>query len=432
MTTWLVAQLGARMHYAVPRILHSAGMLEMLATDICAGRWAEPLCRLPIGLPGPLARLAGRIPRGVPRSRIRTFPFFGLEYAARCAVARTPAALTAVHLWAGTAFCDAILRAGLGNAGAVYTFNSAGLGLLSRARERGLITVVEQTIVPAPVEDALLAEEHSAFPDWQPSLAQNRNRVTFLAREFGEWECADLVVCGSEFVLDGIRRRGGPVDRSVVVPYGVDAPAPPVLRSNSGRPLRVLTVGAACLRKGTPYVLEAARALRGAAEFRLVGPIAVSPAATRRLADLVELTGPLPRAAIARQLAWADVFLLPSICEGSATACYEALAAGLPVVTTPNAGSVVRHGVDGFIVPIRDAGAIAAVLDTIHTSPALLFNLSRNAALRAREFTVEKYGERLLTALARIGQPLRPSWRTHSCVPCRDSSRHLLATDRSR
>ena len=197
----------------------------------------------------------------------------------RCPVdgGRTPSALAAVHLWAGSTFCDAILRAGLGKAGAVYTFNSAGLGLLTRARELGLTTVVEQTIVPAPVEDQLLAEEHEAFPDWQPSLARNRNRVAFRAREFGEWECADLIVCGSAFVRDGIRRRGGPISRTVVVPYGVDAAAPPVLRSLPRRPLRVLTVGAASLRKGTPYLLESARALQGAAVFRLVGNISVCP-----------------------------------------------------------------------------------------------------------------------------------------------------------
>ncbi len=406
MTTWLVAQLGARMHYAVPRILHSAGMLEMLATDLCAGAWSEPLRRLPAGLvPRSVARLAGRVPHGIPRSLIRMFPRLGIEYAIRQAAARTPSALTAVHLWTGSAFCDAILRTGLGKAGAVYAFNSAGLGLLTGARALGLATVVEQTIVPVSIEDALLAEEHEAFPDWQPSLARDPNRVAFRAREFAEWNTADLVVCGSEFVRDGIRRSGAPVNRVVVVPYGVDAPAPPVVRSLAGRPLRVLTVGAAGLRKGTPYLLEAARALRGAAEFRLVGTIGITQGAARRLADSVELTGPLPRAAIPEQLTWADVFLLPSICEGSATVCYEALAAGLPVVTTPNAGSVVRHGIDGFIVPVRDAAAIAASLDTIRTSPTLLSSLSRNAALRSREFTVEKYGERLLAALARVREP---------------------------
>jgi glycosyltransferase involved in cell wall biosynthesis len=406
MTNWIVAQLGARMHYAVPRILHAAGALETLYTDICAGRWAEPLRRVPAGLvPGPLARLAGRIPNGVPRDRIRSFPLLGLEYSARRIAARTPSAYTAADLWAGNAFCLAILRAGLGEAGGVYAFNSAGLRLLGRARRLGLKTVVEQTLAPSAVVDELLAQERAAFPDWQPVEAADRNRMAFRARECGEWESADRIVCGSHFVRDGIRRAGGPVERAVVVPYGVDATAPPVLRERASRPLRVLTVGAVGLRKGTPYLLRAARLMNGAATFRLVGHVEVTPETARGMEETVELTGPAPRASIAHHLAWADVFLLPSICEGSATACYEALAAGLPVITTPNAGSVVRNGIDGFVVPIRDANAIAASLEGIRTNPDLLHGLSRNAALRAREFTVERYGERLLAALEGIGKP---------------------------
>jgi glycosyltransferase involved in cell wall biosynthesis len=96
---------------------------------------------------------------------------------------------------------------------------------------------------------------------------------------------------------------------------------------------------------------------------------------------------------------WADVFVLPSLCEGSATVCYEALASGLPVITTPNAGSVVRDGIDGFIVPIRDAEAIAARLEMLISDPRILDQMSGNAALRAAEFTVKKYGERLLSTV---------------------------------
>jgi glycosyltransferase involved in cell wall biosynthesis len=79
--------------------------------------------------------------------------------------------------------------------------------------------------------------------------------------------------------------------------------------------------------------------------------------------------------------------------------CYEALAAGLPVVTTENAGSVVRDGMDGFIVPIRDAAAIVERLETLDRDRPLLESMARAARERAREFTLEKYGERLLAAL---------------------------------
>jgi glycosyltransferase involved in cell wall biosynthesis len=102
---------------------------------------------------------------------------------------------------------------------------------------------------------------------------------------------------------------------------------------------------------------------------------------------------------MAEHYAWADVFLLPSICEGSATGCYEALAAGLPVITTENAGSVVRDGIEGFIVPIRNASAIVERLESLQRHREVLESMSRAALERAREFTVERYGERLLAAL---------------------------------
>ena len=412
MTTWLIAQLGARMHYAVPRIFASAGILDALYTDICsAGRWERPLRLLSgPGAPRAFRRLAGRVPEGVPQSRIRAFPRFGLAYAGRRAAARTPSAATAAHLWAGRSFCNAVISQGFGQAGAVYTFNSAGLEILRRARELGLTTVVEQTIAPAAVEDALLESEHAAFADWQPRLRHNPNRAAFHERERAEWECADLVVCASPFVREGIASCGGPVGRTAVVPYGVDPPSPPLLRSLAGRRLRILTAGAAGLRKGTPYLLEAARALQGAAVFRLAGDLSVSASSERQLRESVELVGPVPRAAMAQHFAWADLFLLPTLCEGSATVCYEALAAGLPVITTPNAGSVVRDGIDGFIIPIRDGEAIVDAIERILLGRSLLAELSRNAARRAREFTVEKYGERLLAALAGISEGVE--------VPC--------------
>ena len=50
---------------------------------------------------------------------------------------------------------------------------------------------------------------------------------------------------------------------------------------------------------------------------------------------------------------------------------YEALSLGVPVITTYNSGSIVRDGIDGFIVPIRDANAIAEKLIKIHEEPNL-------------------------------------------------------------
>jgi glycosyltransferase involved in cell wall biosynthesis len=91
----------------------------------------------------------------------------------------------------------------------------------------------------------------------------------------------------------------------------------------------------------------------------------------------------------------ADVFAYPSLHEGSAFASYEALASGLPVVCTPNTGSVVRDGVEGFLVPPRDVDALVERLRLLHRDPDLRARMALAARARAEEFTWAHYGARL-------------------------------------
>jgi glycosyltransferase involved in cell wall biosynthesis len=74
----------------------------------------------------------------------------------------------------------------------------------------------------------------------------------------------------------------------------------------------------------------------------------------------------------------------------------------VPVITTPDVGAVVRNGSDGLIVPGRAAQALADAIARIVSDRALRERMSRNARERAAEFTLERYGERLLKALDRV------------------------------
>jgi glycosyltransferase involved in cell wall biosynthesis len=183
------------------------------------------------------------------------------------------------------------------------------------------------------------------------------------------------------------------------VPYGLDhGPIAARKAEREPGPLRVLTVGAIGLRKGSPYVLAAAEQLGAHAEFRMVGPIQILPEAEKRLRQRVHVTGIVPRSEIAAHFEWGDVFLLPSLCEGSATSTYEAMSHGLPVICTAQTGSVVRDGIDGFIVPARDPGAIAGRLTALSADSTLLAAMSASAREHSSGYTIEKYGERLLAA----------------------------------
>lgn len=406
---WVVCQLGARMHYAVPRMLDAAGKLERFYTDLYGGmNWAGVLRRLPESWhTSGLRRFMGRTASGLPGEKVHPHPAMGALYYLRRRMARDSAKMSDVYLWAGRTFGNRVVHEGFGQGTAVYTFNTAGLEILKAARRQGLFTVIEQTIVPRAVEDELLKEEQARHPGWEPQKKFGLAAEKTALREAEEWALADLIVCGSEFVRDGIAQCRGPVDRCAVIPYGVDSHFGVLRRESEDGPLRVLTVGELGLRKGAAYCLEVARALGSSAEFRWVGPSSLSAEAMAEISRSVHLTGAVPRSEVRAHYEWADVFFLPSICEGSATVTYEALRCGLPVVTTPNAGSTVVDGVNGFLAPIREVKTMIAHLRQLHEDRILLKQMSDAAEEHARDLSLEAYQDRLLRLLERKFQESR-------------------------
>lgn len=398
-TKFTVAQLGARGHYAVPRTIYQQGMLEHFYTDICAVKGLPKYLRLiPSQLQSKsLARLTGRIPEPIPHQLITAFSGFGFEYARRLRQAKSTVEITKIFLWAGKTFGQLVLKQGLRGNG-VYTFNTAGLEILQAAKQQGLKTIMSQTIAPHDIEYSLLRQEQELHPYWEEPIEKNQYRPEYIKREQQEWQYADTILCGSEFVKEGIAQCGGPVERCVVIPSGVNFPSqlsfPAPRRGDTA--LRVLTIGSVGLRKGSPYVLEAAKKLKGKAIFRMVGPVGVSEKAAASLQANLELVGQVPRSQIQQHYSWADVFLLPSICEGSAMASYEALAFGLPVIATPNTGSIVRDGLDGYIVPIRNVDAIVEKLELLISQPELLQKLAKQAIKRSFYGSLPSYSERFI------------------------------------
>jgi glycosyltransferase involved in cell wall biosynthesis len=297
----------------------------------------------------------------------------------------------------------------------VYAFTTAALEIFKAAKKEGLITVLEQTIAPRAMEEELIATEHSYFPQWEPARDHGPSTMQTIERERAEWQLADLIICGSEFVRQGVAQSGGPIEKGVVIPYGVDATFSRAARSLHDGPLRVLTVGQVGLRKGVAYVVETARLIGSAAEFRWVGPVDLLPNARSYVERYVTLTGAIPRNQILSHFEWADVFFLPSVCEGSATVTYEALTSGLPVVATPNTGSIVTEGINGFIVPARDKEAMAERLQRLHLDRGMLHKMQEAARRSWEVASLQSYERRLLQVL-------------HSVVCRPQISSHTLAT----
>lgn len=209
----------------------------------------------------------------------------------------------------------------------------------------------------------ILSEEHRRWNCPYPPVARH-----YYERCKAMMEQVDYVFAPSSFVANSFLERGFSSDRVLRNIYPVDLTcfAPRTTSRPKGQPLRVINTGSLTLRKGTPYLLEAFRIIlkhEPTARLMLNNSIADSmKSILPRYRDLpIDWTPALPHSQLAERLRSADVFVLPSLEEGLARTSLEAMACGLPVVVTPNTGSndLVSEGVNGSVVPIRDAQSIA-------------------------------------------------------------------------
>lgn len=387
----------------MPRALHKAELLCAFYTDVCADVGVVGFLDtflLPGWRGGRLGRLLNRHVR-IPPSLIEAFPGLVLLKSMGLMPSKSDG-MVEYWLKQNSGFCRRVAETDFRGADAVYAFNGAALEVFEKARNVGLKTVLDQSSAPLLAERKLLEEEMAKWPDFDVGAEPSGAIEAFAGRERNEHGLSDLILCGSEFVRDSIQdgeEKKLPVQ---LLPYGI-CPAPastePRLRRHS-REFHVLFAGTVHLMKGVQYLLEAARALKGHGfVFRLVGSVKVPDGVVKQLKAVAEVRGHVPRAEMRNQYNWADIVVHPTLSEGSSNVCFEALAEGLPVVTTRNAGSVVRDRVDGFIVPIRSSGALVERIGQLAGDIDLLSSMSRNALERASQFTPDAYARRLAQAI---------------------------------
>jgi len=263
---------------------------------------------------------------------------------------------------------------------------------LRRANELGYVTAVERSSTHIRAQrETLLAEYERWGVSGQPvSTAHVR-------REEREYDRADFVVTPSPFAAETLVAQGVPESKVRVVPFGASAEDADPSTDRPTDPPTVLFAGRASLRKGIGDLLAAWDRLDHDARLVVAGH--VDDAAAEIVAEhadrpTVDFAGWVDD--IERLYRDASVFVLPSVEEGSARVTYEAMARGLPVVTTPNSGWVGTDGVHGLEVPPQNPEALADALGELLAAPDRRRRLGRAAHDHiAGSYTWDDYSQRV-------------------------------------
>jgi hypothetical protein len=410
-----VVQDGARLHYAIPIALQRAGMLERVFCDWYAPP-GSPLRLISAFIqrlkPDLGRRMLDRHNPALDSSRVLTHPL--LTFKMRRARSRFSAE-EAYWNWCSAQVAQWVERAGLGQSTALFGFiRNLDPALCRAARQAGLITVGDQIIAPYIIEREEQQRQRARFPGWEPDRGAGADKsaeaVTSVDRyEQETWDALDHITCASDYVRDGLVRLGIVSERISVLPYPLDVTHFPFVdRAQRTGPVTVGFTGAVGLRKGAPWFLEVARRFDPQrVRFVMVGPIALSDTGRAALAHCVQLVGAVPRSQILDWLNRFDLYFFPSTCEGSAGALMEAMATGLPIVASPNSGSICRPGIDGFIAPYDDPDALAAAIERLISDRDLRIAMGRAARESAVGRNLDQYAKEVALLYQRLERSRR-------------------------
>lgn len=270
---------------------------------------------------------------------------------------------------------------------------------VKKAKKNGAILVLEAANSHPLNSRRILNEEFKKFKREEFILDPEK-----IKKDIEYMKMFDYILCPSDFVYNSFLREGFDEKRLKKMPYGVDFDKFDIKKERTDSKFRVIFVGSIQLRKGIQYLLKAWEELNlKNSELLIVG--SVWPDGSKIFGNYkrdktIRLKGFDPN--LKELYRKSDVFVFPSLEEGSALVNYEAMASGLPVITTFNSGSIIRNGKDGFIVPVRDVKTLKEKIKYFYENPKKCIKMGKNAKEHVKRYTWNNYGERLVKEYKRI------------------------------
>jgi starch synthase len=347
-------------------------------------------------------RLLRRNDRRIPGESVTTAPGFDLALALENRLAGRPGLRRSVAIRRTRGFDRLVARTiDRTRPAAAFLFSDVGSEFtLPTCRRLGIATVLSMVHGDVREEQDVLALEKAGSPDYFPLyLGDGRLDRTMLdwlhARRLRDVSLADLILVPSEHIGDRLAGHGTLRERISVVPYAADTRR---FRPLDDKPqtggCTFLFAGGITQRKGIKYLLRAwAKVRRPGWRLQLLGalPDRLGPLADDMKLEGVEHLGRVGHSEMPARMAAADVFVFPSLFEGSAVVTYEALASGLPSIATAASGTVARDGIEGFLVPSRDVDALARRMDQLGRDPAQRSQMAVAARRRAESYDWPRY-----------------------------------------
>jgi len=343
---------------------------------------------------------------GLAKEHVRTFPWIHTPQLLVSRRVRIPEGLN--REWTRAVFrsFDSWVAGNLTPCDAYVALSGSGLKSGRRAQDLGARYVCDRGSSHIRYQDEVVSEEMERW-----GIRRRAVDPFMIEREEAEYAQADAVTVPSVFASKSFITQGFPAERLHRIPLGVRLE----LFTPAGEPapesFDVLFVGSVTVRKGIPYLIEGFQKLRHPNKrLRVIGsvPDEMRPILSHLNLKDVELLGHVPQGELRRYMSTSHVMVLPSIEDGWGMVMGQAMACGCPVISSDHTGGpdLYSDGVEGFIVPIRSADAIAESLQRLADDPGLRRSMSEAALKRVKSLGGwEDYGVQYADFLRKLTAP---------------------------
>jgi len=301
---------------------------------------------------------------------------------------------------------DAIVSAKLkkmaGQFDVVHTWPLGAMRTLKTARTLGIPTFLERPNAHTKFAYEVVQEECARLGITMPPGHEHAYNAEFLRHEETEYELADHLLCPSDFVAKTFRENGFPAEKLARHQYGFDDKLFFAGQQNAtpDRGLTMIFVGGCAPRKGLHYALDAwlASGAQKKGTFLIAGGFI--PGYAEKLS--AQLAHPSVkrlghRSDVAELMRQSDVFVLPSIEEGSALVTLEARGSGCVLLVSDASGAICEHNESALVHSARDIKTLTEQLALLNSDRSLLRRLRTASLATASEITWAAAGRKLLS-----------------------------------
>ncbi|MFM6071715.1 MAG: glycosyltransferase family 4 protein [Dolichospermum sp.] len=345
-----------------------------------------------------LSRRTWLSPHGIP---IKTYPW---QEIIRIFLLRTNLARSSFfkHIdlvaWVYVCLDNHVANHHLRDLDAIYTYEDLAATTFDKAKQQGILCLYDLPIPYYQMTGNIMGQEADLFPEIAAAIETIREPAWKIERKQREIELADHIFVASSFTKKSLLEIGIQEAKITVIPYGapVDYFQPRPKKDNC---FRALFVGRVSPRKGVHYLLPAWQDLKlDNAELVLVGQNLFPTGWLEQYKNICRHVPSVPHLLLNDYYSSANVLVFPSLVEGFALVLLEAMACGIPIITTPNTAGpdIITDGVEGFIIPIRDVEAIKEKLQWCYSHPQELAEMGKAARRKAEELNWGLYRQRLV------------------------------------